>query len=82
VALPAARGVLHPRPGCPYNATVKATSPRPVSAYNPSLDNLRSLLLIRSIALLGQTGVLLREIDEIVRKQRDGSADGDPPASA
>ncbi len=32
------------------------TSPR--SAYNPSLDNLRSLLLIRSIALLGQTGVL------------------------
>lgn len=28
------------------------------SAYNPSLDNLRSLLLIRGIALLGQTGVL------------------------
>jgi two-component system sensor histidine kinase RegB len=28
------------------------------SAYNPSLDNLRSLLLIRAIALLGQTGVL------------------------
>jgi two-component system sensor histidine kinase RegB len=50
--------VLHPPPGCPYNAPVKATSPRPVSAYNPSLDNLRSLLLIRSIALLGQTGVL------------------------
>ena len=58
MALPAARAVLHPPPGCPYNATVKATSPRPVSAYNPSLDNLRSLLLIRSIALLGQTGVL------------------------
>ncbi|MCB1853307.1 MAG: HAMP domain-containing histidine kinase [Halieaceae bacterium] len=29
------------------------------SAYNPSLDNLRSLLLIRGIALLGQTGVLI-----------------------
>lgn len=28
------------------------------TGYNPSLDNLRSLLLIRSIALLGQTGVL------------------------
>lgn len=32
--------------------------PTESSAYNPSLDNLRSLLLIRSIALLGQTGVL------------------------
>ena len=51
-------GVLHPRSRSPYNAPVKATPPRPVSAYNPSLDNLRSLLLIRSIALLGQTGVL------------------------
>jgi two-component system sensor histidine kinase RegB len=29
------------------------------STYNPSLDNLRSLLIIRSIALLGQTGVLV-----------------------
>ena len=29
-----------------------------MSAYNPSLDNLHSLLLIRGIALLGQTGVL------------------------
>ncbi len=28
------------------------------STYDPSLDNLRSLLLIRGIALLGQTGVL------------------------
>tara|TARA_R110001599_G_scaffold351822_1_gene584831 strand:- start:167369 stop:168352 length:984 start_codon:yes stop_codon:yes gene_type:complete len=28
------------------------------SAYNPSLDNLRSLLFIRSIALLGQAGVV------------------------
>ena len=27
-------------------------------AYSPSLDNLRNLLVIRSIALLGQTGVL------------------------
>lgn len=35
--------------------TVHPTEPY---AYNPSLDNLRSLLLIRSIALLGQTGVL------------------------
>jgi len=30
----------------------------PRSSYHSSLDNLRSLLLIRSIALLGQTGVL------------------------
>ncbi|MEM8562552.1 MAG: ATP-binding protein [Pseudomonadota bacterium] len=32
---------------------------RTSSAYNPSLDNLRSLLLIRGIALTGQAGVLL-----------------------
>ncbi|MEM6582256.1 MAG: ATP-binding protein [Pseudomonadota bacterium] len=32
---------------------------RASSAYNPSLDNLRSLLLIRSIALTGQAGVLI-----------------------
>lgn len=31
---------------------------KPSSSYSPSLDNLRSLLTIRSIALLGQTGVL------------------------
>ena len=31
-------------------------SPR---AYSPSVDNLRNLLIIRSIALLGQTGVLV-----------------------
>ena len=28
-------------------------------AYSPSVDNLRNLLIIRSIALLGQTGVLI-----------------------
>lgn len=28
-------------------------------AYNPSAENLRSLLIIRSVALLGQTGVLV-----------------------
>ena len=33
----------------------QASSPR---AYSPSLDNLRNLLIIRGIALLGQTGVL------------------------
>ena len=34
---------------------VQTRSPR---AYSPSVDNLRNLLIIRSIALLGQTGVL------------------------
>lgn len=42
----------------PYNARVKNQDHKQHSAYNPSLDNLRSLLLIRGIALLGQTGVL------------------------
>jgi len=37
---------------------VTTLTPQPTSAYNPSLDNLRSLMLIRSIALLGQTGIL------------------------
>lgn len=35
--------------------TIVAKSPR---AYSPSVDNLRNLLIIRSIALLGQTAVL------------------------
>ena len=35
--------------------TSLTSSPR---AYSPSVDNLRNLLIIRSIALLGQTGVL------------------------
>ena len=38
-----------------YNSRVNS---RPVNAYSPSLANLRSLLAIRAIALLGQTGVL------------------------
>ncbi len=38
----------------PVDATIANWS----STYNPSLENLRSLLIIRSIALLGQTGVL------------------------
>jgi len=47
-----------PRPARTYNAPVNEQPNRVASAYNPSLDNLRSLLLIRGIALLGQTGVL------------------------
>jgi two-component system sensor histidine kinase RegB len=43
---------------CPYNARVNRQTKLPSTAYNPSLDNLRSLLLIRGIALLGQAGVL------------------------
>lgn len=43
---------------CPYNARVNTQTKLPSTAYNPSLDNLRSLLLIRGIALLGQAGVL------------------------
>ena len=39
----------------PYNGAV--TSPTH-NSYSPTADNLRNLLLIRSIALLGQTGVL------------------------
>jgi two-component system sensor histidine kinase RegB len=37
-------------------STTQTRSPR---AYSPSVDNLRNLLIIRSIALLGQTGVLI-----------------------
>ena len=48
-----------PPPGkCPYNARVTTPPKQSASAYNPSLDNLRSLLLIRCIALTGQAGVL------------------------
>ncbi|MGB1140516.1 MAG: hypothetical protein ACPG1A_06415, partial [Halioglobus sp.] len=34
------------------------TRPSQARAYSPSAENLRNLLIIRSIALLGQTGVL------------------------
>ena len=58
-------GPTHPRDFKPapkkaisYNAAVNTPPDTGASAYNPSLDNLRSLLLIRGIALLGQTGVL------------------------
>ncbi len=44
--------------GMAYNTPVTTPPANERSAYNPSLDNLRSLLLIRGIALLGQTGVL------------------------
>lgn len=37
---------------------MNALSKQLSAAYNPSVDNLRSLLFIRSIALLGQAGVL------------------------
>ncbi len=49
---------LPPPRKCPYNAGVNTPSKQFYSTYNPSLDNLRSLLFIRSIALLGQAGVL------------------------
>lgn len=56
----AACGILSLRSAgkCPYNDRVTPPHSDLASAYNPSLDNLRSLLLIRGIALLGQTGVL------------------------
>ena len=41
-----------------YNAAVMKVSTGSPRAYSPSVDNLRNLLIIRSIALLGQTGVL------------------------
>ncbi|WP_146003526.1 ATP-binding protein [Kineobactrum sediminis] len=42
-----------------YNAMVETSRPLATdSAYSPSLANLRSLLAIRAIALLGQAGVL------------------------
>lgn len=45
-----------PRPRCPpYNARV---NPPQQTDFSPSLDNLRSLLMMRCVALLGQTGVL------------------------
>ena len=43
---------------CHYNGRVKTTSGTAPRAYSPSRDNLRNLLLIRGIALLGQAGVL------------------------
>ena len=49
---------LPPPLKCPYNARVNSPPNQSASAYNPSLDNLRSLLLIRCIALTGQAGVL------------------------
>lgn len=42
----------------PVNTTIPTTS-KSRRAYSPSVDNLRNLLLIRSIALLGQIGVLV-----------------------
>ena len=45
-------------PRGPYNGEVISTDSDNPRAYSPSLDNLRNLLIIRSIALLGQTGVL------------------------
>jgi len=48
-----------PAPGnCPYNARVNTQAANQRLENDVSLDNLRSLLLIRGIALLGQTGVL------------------------
>jgi len=42
-----------------YNTQVNKRLIRSPRAYSPSVDNLRNLLIIRSIALLGQTGVLI-----------------------
>jgi two-component system sensor histidine kinase RegB len=44
---------------CIYNDRVNNALTDSPRAYSPSVDNLRNLLIIRSIALLGQTGVLL-----------------------
>lgn len=48
----------HCRPAQVYNTPVKKMTSN-TRAYSPSLDNLRTLLIIRSLALLGQTGVLV-----------------------
>jgi len=42
-----------------YNVMMTTPPTRSPRAYSPSVDNLRNLLIIRSIALLGQTGVLI-----------------------
>ena len=42
----------------PDNGRVNNPSPETSRTYSPSLENLRTLLLIRSLALLGQTAVL------------------------
>jgi two-component system sensor histidine kinase RegB len=41
-----------------YNGAMNPAPNRAPAYYNPSADNLRSLLIIRSVALLGQIGVL------------------------
>jgi len=41
-----------------YNGPVETATTAGAHRYSPSVDNLRNLLLIRGIALLGQTGVL------------------------
>lgn len=45
-------------PPAPYNRQVTIDTPNARATFTPSLDNLRNLLIIRSIALLGQVGVL------------------------
>lgn len=42
-----------------YNETVKSTHTTASKSFNPSRDNLRSLLWMRAFALLGQTLILL-----------------------
>ena len=49
---------LPSRHACHYNAAVKNQTYSNRGALSPSVDNLRNLLLIRGIALLGQTAVL------------------------
>jgi two-component system sensor histidine kinase RegB len=44
--------------GLPYNGRVNTLAVQAPRTYSPSLDNLRTLLVIRSLALLGQTAVL------------------------
>ncbi len=49
---------LHLLEAWPYNAATVTTSALQSNGSSPTLENLRSLLIIRCIALLGQIGVL------------------------
>ena len=50
--------VIKLRGALPYNAPVNNIPVDAPRSYSPSRENLRTLLLIRSLALLGQTAVL------------------------
>ena len=42
-----------------YNGPMNTPAHKSPNRFNPSADNLRSLLIMRSVALLGQTGVMV-----------------------